>query len=57
MSYKNANFTEFLSFYSSHAKKVIIMDQMPEWVINPAACYERGTCDAETNFDSAPWIG
>nr|DAQ88265.1 MAG TPA: putative acyltransferase [Caudoviricetes sp.] len=56
MSYKNANFTEFLSFYSSHAKKVIIMDQMPEWVINPAACYERGTCDAETNFDLAPGL-
>ncbi|HHY2861313.1 acyltransferase family protein [Enterobacter hormaechei] len=54
MSFKKTDFKQMLAFYASHAKHVIVMDQMPEWWVNPATCFERGTCDMKTEFKLAP---
>lgn len=56
MSFKKTDFKQMLEFYASHAKHVIVMDQMPEWWVNPATCFERGTCDKNTNFKLAPGL-
>ena len=56
MSFKKTDFKQMLEFYASHAKHVIVMDQMPEWWVNPATCFERGTCDMNTNFKLAPGL-
>lgn len=43
-SYKTFDYKSLFDFYSAHAKKVILLAQMPEWKKNPAACYERKQC-------------
>ncbi|HIH9261761.1 TPA: acyltransferase family protein [Enterobacter ludwigii] len=52
LGYKTADFRKWLEFYSTHAKKVILLAQMPEWAVDPAACYRRGTCNMNTSFTS-----
>lgn len=56
MSFKKTDFKQMLSFYSAHAKHVVVMAQMPEWWVNPAACFERKTCDMKTEFMLAPGL-
>ncbi|MRT11588.1 acyltransferase family protein [Enterobacteriaceae bacterium RIT711] len=50
LAYKTADFAKWLEFYSTHAKKVILLAQMPEWGVDPAACFRRGTCNMSTSF-------
>ena len=49
-SYKTFDYKTLFDFYSAHAKKVILLAQMPEWKKNPAACYERKQCGASDVF-------
>lgn len=49
-SYRTEDFISLFRFYAQNAKKVIILAQMPEWMSNPAACYQRGQCNASSQF-------
>ncbi|EOV0647717.1 acyltransferase family protein [Cronobacter turicensis] len=49
-SYKTFDYKSLFDFYSSNAKKVILLSQMPEWKKNPVTCYERGQCGPNDEF-------
>lgn len=53
-SYKRTDYSKMMSYYAAHAKKLVIMQQMPEFITNPFTCYERKQCNAETIFKPVP---
>lgn len=53
-SYKRRDYDKMMSYYSEHAKKLIIMQQMPEFITNPYTCYIRNRCNSETVFQPMP---
>lgn len=52
-SYKTFDYKSLFKFYSAHAKKVILLAQMPEWKKDPASCYMRKQCGLQ---DEIPMI-
>ncbi|MCP2005212.1 UNVERIFIED_ORG: peptidoglycan/LPS O-acetylase OafA/YrhL [Buttiauxella agrestis ATCC 33320] len=53
-SYKTFDYKSLFDFYSSHAKKVILLAQMPEWKKDPATCYQRKQCGTEDTIPMIP---
>ncbi|SKC22461.1 Peptidoglycan/LPS O-acetylase OafA/YrhL, contains acyltransferase and SGNH-hydrolase domains [Kosakonia radicincitans] len=53
-SYKRTDYNKMMSYYAAHTKKLVIMQQMPEFITNPFTCYERKQCNAETVFKPVP---
>lgn len=49
-SYKNNNYEDIITYFASHTKKLVILDQMPEWDRDPTACLERKTCNMSSYF-------
>ncbi|EMG6525840.1 acyltransferase [Providencia rettgeri] len=52
-SYKTNYIDNIVEFISTHAKKVVILDQLPEWEINPNTCIRRKTCNISTIFKTS----
>ncbi len=53
-SYKRTDYNKMMSYYAAHTKKLVIMQQMPEFTPNPFTCYERKQCNADTVFKPVP---
>lgn len=53
-SYKTEDYNSLFGFYSKHAKKVIILAQMPEFRKNPAECFRRKQCTSNDDFHYLP---
>lgn len=49
-SYKTEDYNSLFGFYSKHAKKVIVLAQMPEFRRNPAECFRREQCTPNDDF-------
>lgn len=50
-SYKSSYINDIFSFYSKHAKKIIVLSQLQEWDIDPATCIARKTCNMNDKFN------
>lgn len=53
-SYKTEDYNSLFGFYSKHAKKVIVLAQMPEFRRNPAECFRRKQCTPNDDFQYLP---
>ncbi|WP_244294614.1 SGNH hydrolase domain-containing protein [Kosakonia radicincitans] len=53
-SYKRTDYNKMMSYYAGHTKKLVIMQQIPEFMTNPFTCYERKKCNANTIFKPVP---